>query len=81
MSSFFGEDSDRQVPSTWTYPRALLLAEVFKNTEKCDSLSRGSSDADSVYSVPQRALLFAGVSNVYLSKVHGHSVFLRVDAS
>jgi len=35
---------------------------------------------DSVYSVALRLLLLAGVANVSLSKIPGHSVFLRVDS-
>lgn len=81
MSSFFGENSDRQVPDTWMYRRTQLLAEVSKNTDKCGSLNHGSSVADSVYSVLLRILLLAGVSNVSLSKIHGRSIFLRVDAT
>jgi hypothetical protein len=81
MSSFFGEGSDRQVPDTWQYRRTRLLAEVSKNTNKCGSLNHGSSVADSVYSVLLRLLLLAGVSNVSLGKVHGHSILLRVDAT
>lgn len=63
------------------YRRAQLLAEVSKNTDKCDSLNHGSSVADSVYSALLRILLLAGVSEVPLSEIHGHSVFLRVDTT
>ena len=63
------------------YRRTQLLAEVSKNTDKCGSLNHGSSVADSVYSVLLRILLLAGVSNVSLSKIHGRSIFLRVDAT
>lgn len=81
MSSFFGGGSDRQVPDTWMYRRTQLLAEVSKNTDTCGSLNHGSSVADSVYSAKLRLLLLAGVSKVTLSKIHGHSVFLRVDTT
>lgn len=81
MGSFFGEDSDRQVPGTWMYQRTQLLAEVSKNTDMCGSLNHGSSVADSVYSAVLRALLLAGVSKVRLSKIHGRSLFLRVDTT
>lgn len=47
----------------------------------CGSLNHGSSVADSVYSVVLRPLLLAGVSKVALSKIHGHSVCLRVDTT
>jgi hypothetical protein len=63
------------------YQRTQLLAEVSKNTNRCGSLNHGSSVADSVCSAQLRKLLLAGGSKVTLSKIHGHSVYLRVDAT